>query len=132
MQGKISKDGTGEITKLFKGTSDGVTINFGETLTGITRLNYAIGSLNVDVGFLYDLQKDFGFCMLRHQNIENITIQCCTLNGIKSIILRSDRTCHPKNIVEILSEIHFKNSLDLSIGDSVEIEILSKEDWGKL
>ena len=72
-----------------------------------------------------------------HQK-ECIKLKRCRINGLKGVIIRPSQHDDPHNKklwlrIEIMSHHHFKQELNLNIGDEVKIEVESgtenEDDW---
>ncbi len=87
------------------------------------------GTLNVQLEKPYSLPKK----VIRLEKEEyggtvSVNMVPCRILGIKAFILRTDKNeaglgRHPKNIIEVASDIKLRDKYDLKDGDLVEVEV---------
>lgn len=88
------------------------------------------GTLNVELPFLYSLPRD----VMRLEANEyggrvSVSIVPCRIFNRKAFLLRTDQNeqgtgHHPRNVVEIATDIRLRDAYQLKDGDVVEIEFL--------
>ena len=87
------------------------------------------GTLNVELDEDYIL-KDYSDIMYKHEygGTQEIYIKQCEVLGNKSYIIRTDKNAsenrdHPLNLLEIISNVNFREKYNLKDGDKIEIII---------
>ena len=94
-----------------------------------TGLKVFHGTLNIGLEKEYILDKSLDkLCKEDYGGTQDVYMKECKVLGHKSYILRTDKNMsedrdHPLNILEIISDINFREKYNLKDGDNVEIEI---------
>lgn len=87
------------------------------------------GTLNIELDKDYDLEGDL---IVLHKEeyggTQEVYIQECEILGHKSYILRTDKNMsenrdHPLNLIEIVSDVNFREKYNLKDGDEMEVLI---------
>ena len=79
------------------------------------------GTLNVKLQEEYNLQTD---CIIKPEEYggtQKVYVQKCKVLGNKSYIVRAEQTAHKANIIEIVSDINFREKYNLKNEDEIEI-----------
>lgn len=87
------------------------------------------GTLNIEVEKPYEIKDDFQSVQgVEYGGTEEVLIKECRILGEKAFIVRPRRNNeengdHPLNIIEIVSDVNFREKYNLKDNDSVEIYI---------
>ena len=54
---------------------------------------------------------------------QNVFVERCSINEHKCFILRAERSIHKSNILEIVSDVNFREKYNLKDDDNVEVYI---------
>lgn len=79
------------------------------------------GTLNVKLEEEYNLENYYIIEPEEYGGTQKVFVQECVLLGNKSYIVRAEKTSHALNIVEIVSDINFREKYILKNEDKVEI-----------
>lgn len=93
-----------------------------------TGLSLVPGSLNVELDQIWSMPQN----CIRLEKEEysgkvSVSLLACKIFDTKAFIVRTDKveagqiSTHPKNIIEIISDIKFRDKYNLKDGDQVEI-----------
>ena len=97
-----------------------------ETKTGLKVFH---GTLNVELDEEYILDKNLDkLSKEEYGGMQDVYMKECKVFGHKSYILRTDKNMskdrdHPLNLLEIISDVNFRETYNLKDEDEVEIEI---------
>jgi len=120
LKGKV-KTGLGEASFWIKKAED--------TLEKKTGLKLYHGTLNVELDSEYIMDKNLKVLNKEeYGGMQDVYMKECKLFGHKSYILRTEKNMsdlrdHPLNILEIVSDVCFREKYNLKDGDLIEIEI---------
>ncbi len=81
------------------------------------------GTLNIELEDEYELRNYWTISKEEYGGTQDVYVQECRLFGEKSYIVRSEKTAHKSNILEIVSDINFRKTYNLKDEDEVKIEI---------
>ena len=87
------------------------------------------GTLNVELDKDYKLEGDLKILHKEeYGGMQEVYIQECEVLGHKSYILRTDKNMsenrdHPLNLIEIVSDINFREKYNLKDGEEIEVQI---------
>lgn len=120
LKGKV-KTGLGQASYWMKKAEDAFEEKLGKKLFN--------GTLNIELDEEYILENNNG--ILRKEEYggaQDVYIKSCILLGHKSYILRTEKNStkngdHPLTLLEIVSDINFREKYNLKDGDIVEIII---------
>lgn len=90
------------------------------------------GTLNVKLDILYDLNADYIIKSEDYGGTFNVQVQKCKVFQHRAYIVRSEKNLNDKrdysqDIIEIVSNVNFREKYNLRDGDIIEIEIREKE-----
>ena len=120
LKGKV-KTGLGEASFWIKKAED--------ALEKKTNLKLYHGTLNVELDSEYIMDKNLKVLNKEeYGGMQDVYMKECKLFGHKSYILRTEKNMsdlrdHPLNILEIVSDVCFREKYNLKDGDLIEIEI---------
>lgn len=81
------------------------------------------GTLNIELEDEYELRNYWTISKEEYGGTQDVYVQECRLFGKKSYIVRSEKTAHKSNILEIVSDINFRKTYNLKDEAEVKIEI---------
>lgn len=81
------------------------------------------GTLNVKLQEEYNLQTDWILKPEEYGGTQKVYVQKCKVLGNKSYIVRAEKTAHKDDIVEIVSDINFREKYKLKNDDEIKIII---------
>lgn len=91
------------------------------------------GTLNIEIEESYKIQKDYqSINGIEYGGTEEVLIKECRIFNEKAFIVRPKRNNtengdHPLNILEIVSNVNFREKYNLKDNDEIEICIIQKE-----
>ena len=88
-----------------------------------TEMKLYYGTLNVELEEPYELENYWIIEKQEYGGTQNVFVQKCEIHGIQAYIVRSEKTAHKSNIIEIVSNIKFREKFDLKDNDIVEIKL---------
>ena len=94
-----------------------------------TGLKVFHGTLNIELDKDYIMDKNLDVLSKElYGGMQDVYMKECTVLGHKSYILRTDKNMskdrdHPFSILEIISDISFRETYNLKDGDKIEIKI---------
>lgn len=96
-----------------------------------TNMELYPGTLNVELEEPYDLKTTYIIKAKEYGGKYDVQVQECTLLEHKAYIVRSEKNLkeesdYEKNIIEIVSNINFRDKHNLKDGDLVKIQILDE------
>ncbi len=93
----------------------------------------APGALNVRLADPYFVQTDTAIAPGEYQLGETLKLQRCRVFGRRMIIVRPDSHELPgregSDVLELISELHRRDSFALKDGDVLEVEVEGDEEW---
>lgn len=102
-----------------------------EAFRKTTNMQLYPGTLNVELEEPYDLKTVYTIKAEEYGGKYDVQVQECTLLEHKAYIVRSEKNLkeesdYEKNIIEIVSNINFREKYNLKDGDLVKIQILDE------
>ena len=96
-----------------------------------TNMRLYPGTLNIELEEPYDLKTTYTIKAKEYGGKYDVQVQECTLLEHKAYIVRSEKNLkeesdYEKNIIEIVSNINFRDKHNLKDGDLVKIQILDE------
>ena len=93
-----------------------------------TKTNLYPGTLNIKLEIEYDLNVDYLIKAEEYGGNFNVQVQKCKVFGNSSYIVRSEKNIKNKgdykqDIIEIVSDINFREKYSLKDGDEIIVEI---------
>ena len=93
-----------------------------------TNMKLYLGTLNIELEDEYDLNVDYLIKSEEYGGNFNVQVQKCEVLGNVAYIVRSEKNTknngdYNKNIIEIVSNINFREKYNLKDGDILEITI---------
>jgi len=93
-----------------------------------TNLQLYAGTLNIELEKEYDLNVDYLIKPEEYGSNFNVQAQKCELLGNVAYIVRSEKNTknngdYNKNIIEIVSDVNFREKYGLKDGDEIEVLI---------
>ena len=79
------------------------------------------GTLNVKLEEKYNLANYWIIKPKEYGGTQKVYVQECELLGNKSYIVRAEKTAHESDIIEIISDVNFREKYKLKNGDTVEV-----------
>jgi len=105
-----------------------------EARMGLTNLES--GTLNVRIQEEYIVIPNATISPQEYVHDETIKLQRCLISGYKAIIMRPDTHETPPydyghgiKHLELMSPYHLKDTLNLTVGDEVEVEVEGDDAW---
>ena len=81
------------------------------------------GTLNVELEQEYELEKCWIIQSKEYGGEQDVYVEECKLLGIKGYIVRSEKTAHKSNIIEIVSSFNLRKTFNLKDDDEIEIKV---------
>ena len=81
------------------------------------------GTLNIKLDKDYKLNHYWIIEPEEYGGMQNVYVQKCKVMGNESYIVRAERTIHKEDVIEIVSNIHFRKKYNLKNDDEIEIII---------
>lgn len=87
------------------------------------------GTLNIEIDKDYNFEGDIGVLHKEeYGGSQEVYFKECELFGHKSYILRTDKNMsenrdHPLNLIEVISDVNFREKYNLKDGDEIEVQI---------
>lgn len=81
------------------------------------------GTLNIELEEEYELKNYWIISKDEYGGTQDVYIQECEVFGERSYIVRSEKTAHKFSIIEIVSNVNFREKYSLKDDDEVEIKI---------
>ena len=99
-----------------------------EILDKKTGIKMFLGTLNVKLDTEFLVDPDFIIKKEEYGGTENVLVKKCKVFSKEAFIVRAEKNQngtgeHSLNIIEIVSDINFRNTYNLNNNDKVEIEI---------
>lgn len=88
-----------------------------------TGMKLYYGTLNIELEEPYELENYWIIEKQEYGGTQNVFIQKCEIQGNKAYIVRSEKTAHKSNIIEIVSDIKFREKFNLKDEDTIEIRL---------
>lgn len=79
------------------------------------------GTLNIELEKEYILEKYRIIKPEEYGGTQKVFVKECSLLGEKSYIVRAEKTAHKSDIIEIISDVNFREKYKLKNGDTVEV-----------
>ncbi len=130
--------------KILTGNVSGRTFGVAtDNLAGVMKLiearmgltNLKPGTLNVQIQEKYIVIPDAFISPQEYKKDETIKLQRCLISGYKAIIMRPDthetrpHWGHGPKHLELMSPYHLKDTLSLTVGDEVVVEVEGDYAW---
>lgn len=80
------------------------------------------GTLNIELDMPYELENYWIIGKEEYGGTQEVYVQECKILDQKAYIVRSEKTAHKSNIIEIVSDINFREKFNLQDEDIIEIE----------
>lgn len=87
-----------------------------------TGMKLFYGTLNIELEKPYELENYWIIGEEEYGGTQKVYVQECKILGQKAYIVRSEKTAHKSNILEIVSDIKFREVFDLKDEDIIKIE----------
>lgn len=88
-----------------------------------TKIKLFFGTLNIELLQPYELQNYFIIKKEEYGGTQDVYVQECKLFKHKAYIVRAEKTVHKSNVLEIVSNINFRQTYNLKDKDEVKINI---------
>lgn len=88
-----------------------------------TGMKLFYGTLNIELEKPYELENYWIIDRQEYGGTQNVFVQKCEIEGNQAYIVRSEKTAHKSNIIEIVSDIKFREKFNLRDNDTVEIKL---------
>ena len=88
-----------------------------------TGMKLYYGTLNIELDEPYELEKNMIIEKQEYGGTQNVFVQKCEIQGIQAYIVRSEKTAHKSNIIEIVSNIKFREKFNLKDENNIEVVI---------
>lgn len=93
-----------------------------------TNIKLYPGTLNIELNKPYNLNPTYMIKAIEYGGKYNVQVQECTLLGHKAYIVRSEKNLkeesdYKRNIIEVVSNINFRQEYNLKNKDKIKIEI---------
>ena len=80
------------------------------------------GTLNIELETPYELENYWIIGKEEYGGTQEVYVQECKILDRKAYIVRSEKTAHKSNIIEIVSDVNFRECFNLQDEDIIEIE----------
>lgn len=81
------------------------------------------GTLNIELEKPYELLNYWTIGKNEYEGTQDVHVQECKILGKKAYIVRSEKTAHKSNIIEIISDIKFREKFNLKDNENITVEI---------
>lgn len=81
------------------------------------------GTLNINLGKPYELKNYWIIKKEEYGGQQDVFVEKCEVLGYRSYIVRAEETAHKSNIIEIVSNIKFREKFNLEDDDIINIKI---------
>lgn len=88
-----------------------------------TRMKVFYGTLNIELEEPYELKNYEIINKEEYGGTQDVHIQECEILGNSAYIVRAEKTAHKSNVVEIVSNIKFRDLFKLKDDDMIQIKI---------
>ena len=88
-----------------------------------TGMKLFYGTLNIELEEPYELENYWIIEKQEYGGTQNVYVQKCEILGEQAYIVRSEKTAHKSNIIEIVSDIKFRENFKLKDNDNISVEI---------
>lgn len=88
-----------------------------------TNMKLFYGTLNIELDKPYELKNYWILKKEEYGGTQNVYVQECKILGKQAYIVRAEKTAHKSNLIEIVSDIKFRESFNLQDNDIIEIEL---------
>ena len=79
------------------------------------------GTLNIELENSYELKNYWVIQQEEYGGTQEVKVQECIVLGQEAFIIRSEKTAHKSNIIEIVSDVNFREKFNLHDGDIIEV-----------
>lgn len=88
-----------------------------------TGMKLFYGTLNIELEEPYDLKNYWIIEKEAYGGSQDVYVQECKILGKQAYIVRPEKTAHTSNVVEIVSDIKFRENFNLNDEDNINIEM---------
>lgn len=88
-----------------------------------TGMKLFYGTLNIELEEPYELENYWIIEKGKYGGTQDVYVQECKILGKEAHIVRSEKTAHKSNIVEIVSDIKLRENFKLKDNDNINVEI---------
>lgn len=88
-----------------------------------TGMKLFYGTLNIELEEPYELEDFWIIEKQEYGGTQDVYVQKCEILEQKAYIVRSEKTAHKSNIIEIVSDIKFRENFNLKDDDMIKIEL---------
>ena len=88
-----------------------------------TGIKLFYGTLNIELETPYELKNYWIIGKQEYGGTQDVYVQKCKVLEEKAYIVRSENTAHKSNIIEIVSDINFRENFNLKDEDDISVKI---------
>lgn len=88
-----------------------------------TKMKLFYGTLNIELEEPYELESHFIIGKEEYGGAQNVYVQKCKVLEKDAYIVRAENTAHKSNIIEIVSDINFRECFNLKDEDNIQVKI---------
>lgn len=88
-----------------------------------TGMKVFYGTLNIELEKPYELEKHEIIKKEEYGGTQDVYVEKCEILGNLAYIVRAEKTAHKSNVVEIVSNIKFRDTFNLKDDDIIQIKI---------
>lgn len=88
-----------------------------------TGMRLFYGTLNIELEQPYEFENYWIIKQEEYGGTQNVFVQKCKIYDIESYIVRAEKTAHKSNVIEIVSNIKFREKLSLKDNDTINVVI---------
>ncbi len=81
------------------------------------------GTLNIELETPYELENYWIIGKNEYGGTQDVYVQECKVLEQKAYIVRSEKTAHKSNVVEIVSHVNFRENFNLKDEDNISVKI---------
>lgn len=83
------------------------------------------GTLNIELERPYELKNYWIINKEMYGGQQDVFAEECNVLGHKSYIVRAEKTAHKSNIIEVVSDINFREKYNLKDEDTIQVLVLN-------
>lgn len=89
--------------------------------TNMKKLFY--GTLNIELASPYELKNVWTIGKEEYGGTQDVYVQECKVLEKEAYIVRAQQTAHEPNVIEIISDVKFRDCFNLKDEDNIKVEI---------
>ena len=88
-----------------------------------TGMKLFYGTLNIELEEPYELENYWIIKKEEYGGTQDVYVQECKILDKQAYIVRSEKTAHTSNVIEIVSDIKLRENFSLNDNDNINVEI---------